>query len=271
MLVSFLASLAAVPAASASLDTQTQSAVNAMTTEDITNASVPYRHQRTESVNGVTETIEVDGTTMELSRTDDGFRARVSAPTYRTVVRRTPETAVRRYGSARRSYVVTRNRTGEFVRCSTQSGDLARTTIAGAETTRFSGTDRAATRGACKRAQNRLSDQASRVLEQALRLGFIPTKIAITSVNATRESITIRNPVPIPVRLDGWEIRDAAGNSYVLSGRLPAHETRTVFSGEAAEDCSERCWNASVWNDGGDTALIVDDAGEVRDRFQVGG
>lgn len=268
MLVTFLTSLAAVPAASASLDTQTQTAIDDMSGPS--NASGPVTHRRTVSSDGVTETIETEDGTITF-RMGEGFSARFETPMYVVRLERDRGAAVRSYRSSVVGYTTRKNLTGTFTRCKTSEGRFVRASTAHESTSSFEGQDRSMASSMCDDARMSLMADIERITEQALRLGVLPPSVSITAVNDTRESITFRNDLPVEVSMDGWELADETGNTYPLSGKMPAEGSVTVLSGDAAVNCTGRCWGSNVWNDGGDTAIIRDADGRELARRATGG
>lgn len=268
MLVAFLTSLAAVPAASASLDTGTQKAVNSI--GGPSNASGPVTHRRTVSSSGVTETIETEDGTMTF-QTGDGFSARYETPMYVVRLERQRDEAIRTFRSSVASYTTRLNVSGMYTRCRSAAGTFREVRTAEVSTRSFEGQDRARARRMCQDAHGTLRADIKRITRQAVRLDVVPPSVSITAVNGSRESITFRNDFPIEFDMDDWQIVDASGNTYDLEGTLPPEGSVTVLSGEAAANCTGRCWDSNVWNDGGDTAIIRDGEGRELARVATGG
>lgn len=268
MLVTFLTSLATVPAASASLDQQTQAAIEDMSGPS--NASGPVTHQRTVSSDGVTETIETEEGTITF-RMGDGFSARYETPMYVVRLERDRGESVHSFESSAVGYTTRQNLTGTFTRCRTAEGWFVRSRTAQESTSSFEGQDRSRARSMCDDTRRSLSADIRRITRQALRVGILPPSVSITAVNDTRESITFQSDLPVTVSMDGWELADESGNTYELSGDLPAEESVTVLSGDAAVNCTGRCWERNVWNDGGDTAIIRDADGRKLAWSATGG
>jgi len=268
MLVTFLTSLAAVPAASASLDTQTQNAVN--TIGDGSNASGPVTHRRTVSSDGVTQTIETKDGTLTFQK-GDGFSARFEAPMYVARVERDRSGTRRSYETPTMEYTVTKNISGVFTDCLSPGGRFRTVKTPDDRTRSFQGRNRSQVRERCELARATLRGEMHRIVKQALRLGILPPDIKIDSVNASKESVTIRSKVPVDVSMDGWQIEDAAGHSFELSGMIPGKGQITVMSGSAATNCTGRCWDRDVWNDAGDTAILRNANGKKVDVMATPG
>lgn len=87
--------------------------------------------------------------------------------------------------------------------------------------------------------------------------------------NANDEWVKITNAGPEPVDLDGWRLRDeSASNRYDFpSGfELAPGATVTVRTGCGVDSATDLHWcvsGAAVWNNDGDTAFLLDPAGNI--------
>lgn len=161
--------------------------------------------------------------------------------------------------------------------CKTPNGVIKRTTDEGDSTTEFSGVKRETVEEQCTAAREELQESMARIRRVAVNLGLVLPTVEISQINASKESILIRNNGSTSVEFDGWTVSDEGSNRFSDFGNitLGSGETVTVYSGEAGEpescDASgapdyERCWDASfVWNDDGETATLRNSDGEVVD------
>ncbi|WP_096390400.1 lamin tail domain-containing protein [Halopenitus persicus] len=90
--------------------------------------------------------------------------------------------------------------------------------------------------------------------------------------NLNGESITLENRGEEPVSLDGWTLSDAAGKTYAFPEGfvLEPGDRVTVHSGAGTDTGTELYWNAgsAVWNNGDDTVIVRDAAGETRIAYE---
>lgn len=86
-----------------------------------------------------------------------------------------------------------------------------------------------------------------------------------------REFIELWNPGDAPRSLTGYEVRDAAGNNFTFDAHTLDAGERIVVWGGGEGDAAGPAWNrATVWNNGGDTAILLAPDGSEVDRFSYG-
>ncbi|WP_435349694.1 lamin tail domain-containing protein [Haloarchaeobius sp. HRN-SO-5] len=85
--------------------------------------------------------------------------------------------------------------------------------------------------------------------------------------NATDEYVVFENTGESTLDLSGWRLEDAAGREYYFPvGFVLAPGARvTVHTGEGTDTDTDLYWGAgsAVWNNDGDTVILVDDEGTV--------
>ena len=85
--------------------------------------------------------------------------------------------------------------------------------------------------------------------------------------NLNDEYLVFENTGDSTLDLSGWRLEDEAGHDYsVPSGfTLDPGERVTVYTGEGTDTETELYWGSgrAVWNNGGDTVVVVDDEGNV--------
>ncbi len=83
--------------------------------------------------------------------------------------------------------------------------------------------------------------------------------------NLNDEYIVFKNTGNAPLDLSDWQLRDAAGHSYTVprGTTLRPGEQVTVHSGSGENTTSDLYWNSGqpIWNNGGDTVIVVDTEG----------
>lgn len=91
------------------------------------------------------------------------------------------------------------------------------------------------------------------------------------SLNA--EWATVKNTGKRAVQLRRWKVRDRAGHTYTF-GLLRLRPGRTVrlHTGSGTNTAAHRYWGQDwyVWNNTGDTAVLRDRRGRLRDRCTWG-
>lgn len=89
--------------------------------------------------------------------------------------------------------------------------------------------------------------------------------------NLNDEYVVIEHQGPA-VDVSGWTVSDSAGHSYTIpSGvTLSDGEQLTISTGSGSNTSSELYWgsDSAVWNNGGDTVVIVDDNGDTVVKYQ---
>jgi hypothetical protein len=88
------------------------------------------------------------------------------------------------------------------------------------------------------------------------------------------ESVALNNFSQIPVALRGWSVRDAIGHRYIFGevtissgGRLTLHTGPGVNVTSGPHIHLFQGKRRAIWNNTGDTALLVDPTGIVRASF----
>jgi len=103
-----------------------------------------------------------------------------------------------------------------------------------------------------------------------------PDGVAVTDVNPSGstindEYVVVENGGSSAVDCSGWSLSDAAGYTYDFPAgfTLDAGATVTVHTGEGTDTSTDLYWGygREVWNDGGDTATLADDAGTTVDTY----
>ncbi len=88
--------------------------------------------------------------------------------------------------------------------------------------------------------------------------------------NPNGEFVIIANAGQSAVNLDGWTVRDESSRHRYTFGELllSPGASVTVFSGSGIDSDEELYWNATdpVWSNGGDTAYLLDPAGNYHAR-----
>ena len=89
--------------------------------------------------------------------------------------------------------------------------------------------------------------------------------------NLNDEWVQVVNRGAVPIDLSGWSLKDeSASNRYAFPSRflLGAGDTVTIRSGCGTDSKTDLHWcrsGSAVWNNGGDTAFLLDPAGNVVD------
>jgi micrococcal nuclease len=85
--------------------------------------------------------------------------------------------------------------------------------------------------------------------------------------NLDGEYVVFENRGSEPLDLSGWTVRDDADHEYRFPDgfTLEPGATVTLYTGSGTDTDSALYWGAerAVWNNGGDTVVVADDAGEV--------
>ncbi len=85
-----------------------------------------------------------------------------------------------------------------------------------------------------------------------------------------REFIELYNPGNADVNLAGWRVEDAVGNGYTFQQSIAAGAYLVIWSGGEADALGPAMSGTAVWNNGGDTAYLLDAAGSVVQQFAYG-
>jgi micrococcal nuclease len=112
------------------------------------------------------------------------------------------------------------------------------------------------------------------------------TKMAIVSVNANPEGpdednlneeyVTLANTGAAAADLSGWTVRDESSQhryGFPSGTRVAPGAQVRVHTGCGADDTNDLYWCAEgpVWNNAGDTVLLLDPSGNVADRYRYSG
>jgi len=93
--------------------------------------------------------------------------------------------------------------------------------------------------------------------------------------NLNDEYVVLKNTGDAAVDVGGWTLSDEADHTYTIpSGvTLDAGESITIHTGSGSNSESDLYWGqgAPVWNNGGDTATLRNNAGEEEDSYQYDG
>lgn len=88
------------------------------------------------------------------------------------------------------------------------------------------------------------------------------------NANLNDEWVRFVNAGTSPLDLAGWVVRDeSSSHRYTFADLvLPPDGAVTLFTGCGVDNLTERYWcsaDSAVWNNGGDTVLLVDPAGNI--------
>ncbi|WP_224270816.1 lamin tail domain-containing protein [Haloprofundus salinisoli] len=85
--------------------------------------------------------------------------------------------------------------------------------------------------------------------------------------NTNGEYLVFENTGDEPLDVTGWTVEDDAGHTYTFPAgfTLAPNAQVTLYTGEGSNTDSELYWGSgsAVWNNGGDTIRVSDDAGTV--------
>jgi hypothetical protein len=85
------------------------------------------------------------------------------------------------------------------------------------------------------------------------------------------ETLLVRNTGQDAVDLNGWQVRDADGNTYTFAPlSLPANAAIQLRTAPGKDSVVDLYWglSATVWSSG-ETASLLDPAGNIRSVYQV--
>jgi micrococcal nuclease len=102
----------------------------------------------------------------------------------------------------------------------------------------------------------------------AVDIDLHPDAAGDDNVNLNDEWVRFTNAGTAPIDLSGWTVRDESStHRYVFADLVvPPGGAVTLFTGCGADTATERYWcnvASAVWNNGGDTAFLLDPAGNV--------
>lgn len=90
--------------------------------------------------------------------------------------------------------------------------------------------------------------------------------------NLNGEYVTFENTGSSAVDMTGWTVSDEADHTYRFpSGfTLEAGQSVTLYTGSGSDSDTELYWgqDSAVWNNGGDTVYLEDDAGNTVDTYE---
>ncbi|WP_157411438.1 lamin tail domain-containing protein [Actinoplanes rectilineatus] len=90
-----------------------------------------------------------------------------------------------------------------------------------------------------------------------------------TNKSINGEYFKLTNKTKKTVNLNGWTVRDRAGNTYKFSGtyNLAAGKSVTVHTGKGTNSSTKRYWGKAkhIWNNGGDAATLRTNANKTID------
>jgi competence protein ComEC len=83
--------------------------------------------------------------------------------------------------------------------------------------------------------------------------------------NLNDEYIVLKNSGTTPLDLSGWQIRDEADHSYTVPNgvTLEPNAKITIHTGSSENTNTDLYWDSGqpIWNNGGDTVIVVDTEG----------
>lgn len=86
-----------------------------------------------------------------------------------------------------------------------------------------------------------------------------------------REFVELWNDGNETIQLEGYQVEDLAGNAFTFPPWELAPGKRVVVWGGGEATAEGPAWTrATVWNNGGDSVLLLDAAGTLRDQFDYG-
>jgi hypothetical protein len=90
-----------------------------------------------------------------------------------------------------------------------------------------------------------------------------------TNSSLNGEWVKVTNTKATAASLTDWTLRDAAGHLFVFpTSRLKAHADVKVHTGSGSDTAADLYWGSTqyIWNNTGDTAVLLDRAGKQADR-----
>ncbi|MDY6771569.1 MAG: lamin tail domain-containing protein [Candidatus Nanohaloarchaea archaeon] len=272
MLASIVASLVTIPAASATV-TGDAPAVGAtlVGSSEGEAAQLPKTVSTHRDADSMSATVETSLGAATFESSSNEFTAELEHPNYRVETTKSPDGSVRTYTSSSVEYTVDTTSTTIETRCRTPYGTMTTERDGGAVDTSFTGTRQEKVRSTCEQARQQMDDGLAKLASTAADLDMVQRQLEITALDEEEEYVEIENTGPIAADLVNWTVSDASGNTYTFDGtELAPGESVRVYSDAAAEDCSGHCWEATVWNNGGDTATLRNSEGKTMDSFSYG-
>lgn len=90
--------------------------------------------------------------------------------------------------------------------------------------------------------------------------------------NLDDEYITLKNNGGSSLNIGGWTVSDSADHTYTIPPgfTLDAGESVTIYTGSGSNSDSELYWgsDSAVWNNGGDTIIVMTDSGETAVNYE---
>lgn len=272
ILASILASLVAVPAASATItgDISAATAKLAGTSAEETEL-LPREVSETIGSDSLEKTVKTAFGTATFRAGSETFVSELESPESTVELSRSAGAEKQEYTSSGVNLEIEESASSRQSRCETPEGVLETEMREGERSTVFSGVDRKQVEQECEEAHLRLEESADRLAQIAADVGLIDRELEITELDPEEEYVVVTNTGPVNVDLQGWTISDESEKTFTFQDtQLASGESVTVKSGDAAGDCEEHCWDQNVWNNAGDTAYLRNTEGETVDQFSYG-
>lgn len=274
---SILAGLVSLPAMSASITgdiTAAGAELSGMSEQGF--EETPRTVSETVTADSMQKTVETAFGRVTFASASDSFRAELESAQEALDVEREADVETVNFTTESAEIVVVETPERVEKVCTTPNGIVETVREGGGETVKFSGTDREHVRETCEDATGSMEAQLERLRGLSVNLGLVLPDVEIETVNASEESVVIRNAGGNDIGLDGWTLSDGDNTFSGFTGVVLAPgDTVTVYSEQTltSEDCEESegpdhelCWDSSfVWNDGGETATLTNAEGETVD------
>jgi hypothetical protein len=272
VLASVIASLVAVPAASATITGDISAATATITdTKEEATEQMPRKISETLDDESFTKTVETAFGTATFTSQAGEFTSELETPEGRITTVKGSDEKVQRYVSSSTELEIVSSSQQVTSTCETPNGVLETERDGGEQSTTFEGVNRGAVEASCEDARAQLQDGTTKLAQISADIGLVERQVEIDSLDPEAEHVTITNTGPVTVDLQGWTVTDEAGNSFTFEdASLEPDESLTLKSGDAAEDCEQYCWTQIVWNDGGDTATLTNTDDKTVDTFSYG-
>jgi len=272
MLASIIASLVTLPAASASATGDLEAAgAQLVGASEEEFSQIPQTVSEHIGPDSMETTIETSFGTARFESSGDTFVSNLESPDHRIRKEQQPGETVSEFEGSTVMYTVTETPSSRTTTCETPRGTRETTIENGERETTFTGTERTQVLQRCQHARDQLQDGLTELATMAADLGMADEEVSISTLDEETEYVEVTNTGPIPVDLANWTIEDASGNGYTFEAvTLEPDESIRVHSDEAASDCERFCWDQTVWNNGGDTAILTNADGEQQDSLSYG-